>query len=498
MANNKRPRDRKKSSNDQKINLRSWKKNWQAETATLDEALSLRRRLVKCLRKGNDRERETARILDRCRRAMRCGSPECPVCERRRRRKAQRKRVTHTMPIVHQSAPTVILTRALDITPEKIEWLWPGTIASGRVTGLVGYPGLGKSQVAMDLAATVSSGHGWPGGITNERAGDVIVLAAEDDPADTIVPRLMAAGADRSHVHIVKAVKDGAGGERSFNLASDLDRLEREKDLMHVRLVIIDPISAYLGSTRDKRINRNQGGDVRAIQDRLAAFAATHELAILSVAHLNKSSGTKAITRIMGSFEFVAAPRAVFLVTEEAGTDRRLFLPVKNNLAPDRFGYAFRIEDRIVAPDIKTSAVVWDHDPVTITADEALAAAAKKRSSGAIEFLEQVLSDGPVDQTEIVRLGKEAGFTEKNLRTAREELGIKSTKEGFGAEGKWIWVPAGGAQMLKLVVDNRANGHAVGTDEAALDNGHAQAPATVPEPGNPESGPEKPTEGDAT
>ena len=481
------------------MDLRSWNESWPAETETFDKAKSLRRRLVKRLRKGSVQERQTARTLARCRRAKRCGSPECPVCERRRRRKARRNHVTHTLPPpVQHAALTVILTRASDITPEKIEWLWPRTIASGRVTGLVGYPGLGKSQVAMDLAATVSTGHGWPGGISQERVGDVIILAAEDDPADTIVPRLMAAGADRSHVHIVEAVKDGAGGERSFNLASDLDRLEREMDLLHVRLVIIDPISAYLGSTRDKRINRNQGGDVRAIQDRLAAFAAKHELAVLSVAHLNKSSGTKAITRIMGSLEFVAAPRAVFLVTEEAGTDRRLFLPVKNNLAPDRFGYAFRIEDRIVAPDIKTSAVVWDHDPVTITADEALAAAAKKRSSGAIEFLEQVLSDGPVDQTEIVRLGKEAGFTEKNLRTAREELGIKSTKEGFGAEGKWIWVPAGGAQMLKLVVDNRANGHAVGSDEAAPDNGHAHAPSTVPEPGNPESGPEKPTEGDAT
>src|SRR6185312_3612396 len=109
---------------------------------------------------------------------------------------------------------------------------------------------------------------------------------------------------------------------------------------------------------------------------------------------------------------------------EEAGTNRRLFLPLKNNLAANRFGYAFRIEDRVVAPDIQTSAVFWDHEPITITADEALVAAAKGRTFGAIDFLERVISDDPVDQTEIVRLGKEAGYSEKNLRSAREKLGV--------------------------------------------------------------------------
>ncbi len=485
---------------DKKIGLRSWKKSWPAETATFEDARLLRRRFLKLWRNGSDRECETARIVGRCRKGKRCDSPECPVCERRRRRRAQRERDMRGMPpMVRQSASTVILMRASDIVPERIDWIWPGIIASGRVTGLVGYPGLGKSQVAIDFAATVSTGRSWPGGTFNDRAGDVIILSAEDDPADTIVPRLMATEADRSRIHIVKAVKDDNGIERSFNLASDLDRLEKEYDLQQVLLAVIDPVSAYLGSTKGNRINRNQGGDVRTIQDRLAMFAAKHELAILSVAHLNKSRGTKAITRIMGSLEWVAAPRAVFLVAEETGTDRRLFLPLKNNLAPDRFGYAFRIEDKKVAHDIKTSAVVWDHDPVTITADEALAVAAKRRTSGANDFLEQLLSDGPVDQTEIVRLGKEAGFTEKNLRTAREELGFKPTKKGFGAQGKWTWVRPGGAQVLKLVVDNRANGHPAGSgDKTAADPDHAQDPGTAPEPGSPDSDPEKPPEGDAT
>jgi hypothetical protein len=339
------------------------------------------------------------------------------------------------------------MTRATDIQPEKIAWIWPGVLASSRVTGVVGFPGLGKSQVAIDLAAIVSTGRCWPGNTSNAERGDVIILAAEDDPADTIVPRLLAAGADRARVQIVKAVRKADGSQRAFNLATDLERLGMDHDLRQVRVVIIDPASAYLGEPQGRRINRNQGDDVRDVLQRLAAFASAHDLAVVTIAHLTKSRDAKAVTRVTGSVEWVAAPRAVFLVTDEVGTDRRLFLPIKNNLARDRLGYAFRIESRVVADGIETAAVRWELERVAITADEALVATAGKRNatSEAAAFLKKMLSDGPVEQTEIVRLGKEAGFTEKQLRTARENAGIKTHKVGFGGTGKWFWMPPGGA-----------------------------------------------------
>ncbi len=406
--------------------------------------------------------------------------------------------ILSTSPQLQRQAPSVVLVRTSEIEPERIGWVWPGIVASRRITGLVGYPGLGKSQVAIDLAATVSTGRSWPGGVANHNAGGVIILAAEDDAADTIVPRLIAAGANLSGVHVVKAVKGDDGLERAFSLAVDLDRLEREYDLRQVRLLVVDPVSAYLGTAKSSGINRNHGADVRTVLGRLATFAGQHDLGVLAISHLNKTSGARAITRIMGSLEWVAAPRAVFLVTEEAGTERRLFLPLKNNLAPDRIGYAFEIENKVVADGIHTSAVRWSNDLVMISADEALAAAAKKVTTGAIDFLQQVLSNGPVDQTEIVRLGKEAGYTEKNLRTAREKLGVTPRKEGFGGNGKWVWVPAGGATVLKLVVDNRTNGRTAGTgDKTPRDAEHAQDPGTAPESGNPDTCPEKPPEGDA-
>jgi putative DNA primase/helicase len=431
---------------------------------SVSKTKALRKARVALLREGTRRERELARVMGSCAKGHRCRSVECPECERLRHRRARRERAAQGA-CTERPAPGIVMVRTSAITPEKIDWIWPGIIVSGRATGLVGYPGLGKSQAAIDFAATVSTGRAWPGGAANSAAAQVIILSAEDDLADTIVPRLIAAGADRERVSIVTAVKDGSV-ERPFNLAVDLDRLEKEFDLRQVRLLIIDPVSAYLGTLKNARVNRNNGGDVRAIQDRLALFAARHELAIVAVSHLNKSTGARAITRIMGSLEWVAAPRAVFLVTEEAGTDRRLFLPLKNNLAPDRIGYAFRIEDRIVADGIGTSSIVWDQDPITISAEEALAAAARRHTPGAVDFLQQALSDGPIDQTEIIRLGKEAGFTEKTLRAAREKLGVKPTKEGFGEKGKWVWVPSNGATLLKLVVDNDPNKQSQTGDES--------------------------------
>lgn len=307
--------------------IRPWRSDWDAESATFDEARALRRRLVKRLRRGDGRQRALAGIIGRCHKGTRCGSAYCPVCERRRGRHATRDA---------RPRPTVVIVRASEIKPARIDWVWPGIIASGRVTGLVGHPGLGKSQVAMDIAATVSTGRDWPGGATNGKAAHVIVLSAEDDAADTIVPRLIAARADRTRIHVVKAVKEEHGEERPFNLGLDLDRLESENDLEQVSLLIIDPVSAYLTRAKGRQVNRNNAGDVRTIQARLAKFAEDHDLGVLAISHLNKTGGARAITRIMGSLEWAAAPRAVFLVTEEPGTARRLFLPLKNNLAPDR------------------------------------------------------------------------------------------------------------------------------------------------------------------
>ena len=270
-------------------------------------------------------------------------------------------------------------------------------------------------------------------------------LAAEDDPADTLSPRLMAAGADRTRVHVVKAVKEASGAERAFNLARDLDQFANGRDMSEVKLLVIDPISAYLTSDKGGRVSQNSGCDVRAIQTRLAAFAVKNDLAVLTVSHLNKTGGTKAINRITGSLEWVAAVRAMFLVTEEPKTGGRLLLPVKNNLAQDSIGYAFRIEEKVVADGMPTSAVVWRDDPVTMTADEALASpsAGPKRQPALAEaedFLRLLLRDGPMPSKELQREAAEAGVSVSSLRRAAHNLGVKKIRvEGYADKGHWVW-----------------------------------------------------------
>ena len=362
--------------------------------------------------------------------------------------------------------PSVIMTRASDITSEKIDWLWPGTIASGSVTSLVGLPGIGKSQLVLDVAARVSTGRDWPGSASNGKPGQVIILSAEDSPSDTIVPRLIAAGADCDRVQIVMAVKDDGGLERAFDLGSDLDRLANEHNLEQVRLLIIDPASAYLGSKAGKSINRNHGGDVRVIQSRLSAFAAKHQLAVVAVSHLNKSSGARAITRIMGSLEWVAVPRAVFLVTGEANTDRRLLLPLKNKLAPDRIGHGFRIATKIVGDGIETSALVWESEPVTITAEQALAAGSrvsKKQPAltDAEDFLRVLLGVGPIPAKDVRREASDACISPASLRRAAEIIGVKSRRiGGIAGKGSWVWeLPEGSAPdggKTRALIDARA------------------------------------------
>lgn len=375
--------------------------------------------------------------------------------------------------------PTIVLVPTSEIEPAPVTWIWPGVIATGRVTSLVGHPGLGKSQVTIDVAATISTGRPWPRGAANERAGHALILSAEDDAADTIVPRLIAAAADRTAVHLVMAVKGDDGVERAFSLTEDLERLEHEHDLQQVRLLIVDPITAYLGK-KNGVINRNHGSEVRPLLDRLAAFAARHDLGVLAISHLNKSGGAKAITRIMGSLDFAAVARAIYLVTKEPGSTRRLLLPVKNNLAPDRIGYAFELEGKVVGEGVQTSAVKWSDDPVTISADEALSAAGK-RSSDAVDFLRETLSEGPIGQAEIMRRGGEVGFTEKSLRTARGKLGAISKREGgIGADGRWVWHPSGGAKVLKLVVDSDKTAPMAEGEVPRADQGADATPSITP------------------
>jgi RecA/RadA recombinase len=340
-----------------------------------------------------------------------------------------------------------------DIAPEKIEWLWPGRISIGKLTLIAGEPGLGKSQITLRIAAAVTNGEKWPNS-DNDYApsGSVIILSAEDGLADTTRPRFDAAGGDASRVGVVRAIeiKGGDGPlHSSFNLASDLALLEAEIIRRgDVRLVIIDPVSSYMGKT-----DSHKNSDVRGVLEPIGNMAERLRVAVLAITHLSKGDG-RAINRFIGSIAFVAAARAAFTVVTDPDDEtglRKLFLQVKNNIAPPAPGLAFRLEQREVGEGIIASAVAWDSSPVTISADEAMGAINSETHTAkddALEFLREVLGDGPADVLEIEAQARNAAMLSENkrlkeskpFRDAANTLGVVKKRVGFGPGAKVQWM----------------------------------------------------------
>lgn len=202
----------------------------------------------------------------------------------------------------------LIIRRVSDVPMEKISWLWPGRIARGKLTVIAGHPGLGKSQVTAWMAATVSTGRPWPGSDQRAEQGNVLILNAEDAVADTIRPRLLAAGADDERVYVIDAVRTNSDGkERTFSLETDLEHLERAiVEIGGAALIIIDPITAYLGKT-----DGHSNSEVRGVLAPLSALAERKNAAVIGVSHLSKGGGNEALMRVLGSVAFVAAARGL-------------------------------------------------------------------------------------------------------------------------------------------------------------------------------------------
>jgi hypothetical protein len=350
-----------------------------------------------------------------------------------------------------RTASKLVAQCAADIAPEPVEWLWPRRIALGKQTLIAGEAGLGKSQLAIAIIAAVTSGGVWPCGEGEAPIGNAIILSAEDGARDTVVPRLMAAGADLDRVHLVNAVMLDSGNRRAFNLQTDLDLLEQKiRQVGSVRLIGIDPISSYLGPKVDSHVN----AAVRGVLEPIGEMAERLRAAVLSITHPPKGTGTTAINRFIGSVAFVAAARAAFMVTRDPDNDdRRLFLPVKNNLAPLGKGLAFRLEQRIVGDPGKGiigSSIAWEGAPVTITANQALQAADGQATGGAPdraeaeEFLQENL---PMAVKELRAEARAAGLSWATLRRAKKRLDVKAKKTGM--DQGWTWELPGGPKVLK-------------------------------------------------
>jgi putative DNA primase/helicase len=322
----------------------------------------------------------------------------------------------------------------------RVEWLWEGRVPLGKVTLLVGDPDVGKSFVALDLAARVSRGEGVGGERGLGKPGNVLLLSADDDVDDTIVPRLTACGADLSRVAVLPSLverdeeedpENGEGeGARLLSLVKDRERLRRAaRELGECRLIVLDPVTAYL-----QGLDGNNNVGVRGVLLGLAELARETGAAVLLVSHHRKSGVSNVLHRAIGSLAFTAVARVVLTVLPDPGVQgRRLLLPVKETLRPCETGRSFRIVE---------GRLEWDEEGVPFTADDLQQLAGsglvvQDRTRETAEWLTELLKEGRKPSEEVQRLAAEREVPRNLLWRAKAQAKVKAVRDG--REERWFW-----------------------------------------------------------
>jgi hypothetical protein len=345
----------------------------------------------------------------------------------------------------------------LDQIPLRaIRWLWLKRFALSKIGIIAGLPDVGKGQILCYIAARITRALEWPNGEGRSPQGNVIILSAEENPNDSLGPRLAAADADLSRIHFVSMVRDhdiktGQQRKRMFSLVSDLEKLRHKiAEVGDVVGILIDPVSAYLGIGE---IDSYRDTDVRAALGPLKDLAEEMRVAIIGVMHFNKKVDiTNALLRVSNSLAFVGLPRHVYGVISDVANMRKLFVRAKNNDAAesDNQTLAFHFDVRQVGIDpdnqelIKASYIIWDQGYVDVTATEAMQAASENKSPGerdkAKNLLLEILSDsGEALVDDIKDTAEGHGISWRTMRRAADDLKVIIDKDRTTPKGKWFW-----------------------------------------------------------
>ncbi|MFL9964556.1 AAA family ATPase [Paraburkholderia sediminicola] len=332
----------------------------------------------------------------------------------------------------------VVLLNGAELKPQPVDWLWRGWLAAGKLQLLAGSPGLGKTTLAMAMAAPVTSGGRWPDGSTCER-GHVLMWSGEDDPADTLKPRLVAAGGDDSRIFFVTGYRS-RGELLPFDPSRHMAQLQAEAERIgDVRLIIVDPIVTAVSGDSHKNTEVRRG--LQPLVDLAAALRA----ALIGITHLSKGGGDP-VERVTGSIAFSAVPRIIMLAgkTESSdGDERRILARGKSNIGPEGDGFEYHIEQSEPFPGIESSCVVWGdalHGPVRdLLSGEFDAVEANEKVSRvatAEAFLRRVLCDGAVLSNDVMAEAASQGISAASVRRAQGNLGVDARK---GKDTKWYW-----------------------------------------------------------
>lgn len=356
--------------------------------------------------------------------------------------------VEDTGPVSEQRTRQVGLRRGVvcmdTVKPERVSWLWTGRLPRGKISILDGPPGVGKSTLTADLTARITNGATMPDGSDGGgEPGAVVLLSAEDGPGDTIRPRLEAAGANLSKVHLFESVpakiaEDGTVLEwRMPSIPDDVGQLE---DLVHevgASLVVVDVLMAYLSG--DSNSYRDQ--DVRRALAPLSHMADRAGCAVVLLRHLTKGGSGSAMYRGGGSIGIAGAARSVLTAARHPEDEERFVLaPAKANLSKFAPSLAYRLID---SPEHGCARVEWCGE-VLLTADQLVQAEStsdeeRTKQQEAMELLGDLLAAGKVSAKHGYKMARDQGISESTLDRARRSLGVVSYREGFGADGVQYW-----------------------------------------------------------
>lgn len=298
-----------------------------------------------------------------------------------------------------------------DVEAKKVSWLWYPYIPFGKITIVQGDPGEGKTTFILHLAALLSKGEKLPFDEEDRLPISIIYQTAEDGLEDTIKPRLLEANADCDRILVID--------ESESELSMTDERLEQAIKETNARVVILDPIQAYLGST----VDMHRANEIRPILKRLGMIAEKYECAIVLIGHMNKANGTKSTYRGLGSIDFQATARSVLIVGRiKDEPEIRVVAHDKSSLAPEGKTIAFQLS----AEEGFKWLGYYD-----ISVDDLLSGNNQESKLKKAEtLLEYSLIDGSVLQRKIMEQANSMDISKRVLDQAKKNLGVKSYKSG--------------------------------------------------------------------
>ena len=336
-----------------------------------------------------------------------------------------------------ESLSSLKIINMSDIQAQPIHWLWDGWLPLGKMTILAGAGGCGKTNLSLALIATITTAGTFPDGSKCKSAGKVLIYSTEDDPADTLKPRLIANGADVSKVSIISGRTNEKGELEPFDPSRDFPKIEEYiKANPDVKLLMIDPIISAVSG------DMNKANDVRKSLQPLVDLANEYKFAVLGITHFSKgSSGSGPADRIIGSQAFTALARMAWVASKREEEGDCILVRAKSNNSILEGGVKYQIESETVLDSIETTKTVW-LGTIEGTARELLNEAENTEGSNgstldlAKEFLIDLL--GSVEKmaaSEVQDEAKNAGYSVASIRRAKDNLNIKPFKDGSA----WYW-----------------------------------------------------------